>query len=61
MGDLIATLREFAQEPGALFYVLDTAPGFSIIWADDIRAADDDALRALVLASISPRGEHDHH
>lgn len=47
----LATLRAFAQEPGALLYPLPTASGRAVpIFADEIRAAGDDdaALLALV-------------
>jgi hypothetical protein len=52
MGDLLDRMRAFAQEDGALFFVVQTKTRGSVpIWADDIRATANDAeLLALVLA-----------
>lgn len=55
MSDLLATLRAFAAEPGALFYVLH---GRVTVWVEDIRERDDDALLALVESRLAPTTIH---
>ena len=56
MAELMDRMRAFAQEDGALFFVVQTKSRGSVpIWADDIRATTNDAeLLALILARTNP-------
>lgn len=51
----VAVLREFAEDPEALFFPLKTKSlGDIPIWASDIRAAEtDDALVKMVAAHLN--------
>lgn len=55
MNELLARMRAFSLEDGALFYIVQSQTRGSIpIGADDIRAtADDTELLALILARIN--------
>jgi hypothetical protein len=47
--ELLAELRDFAKDPGALFMLIKSPYGRVPIWVEDIKLTSDDAeLQALV-------------
>lgn len=48
--DLLVQLREWASEPGALFYTLKGRQGMVAIFPEDVLGKTDEQLLAFILA-----------